>query len=35
MKNFEEPKLEVVLFTTEDIMAISADGEFGGGGADD
>lgn len=35
MKFFEEPKLEVVIFANEDIMALSGDADFGGSGADD
>ena len=40
LRDFEGGKVELVTgqtftLTTEDIMAISADGEFGGGGADD
>ena len=32
MKFFEEPKLEVVLMTAEDIICISGDADFGGSG---
>ncbi len=35
MKYFEEPKLEVVLMASEDIICISADDSFGGPGVDD